>query len=101
VVDLGKLSITAYIEENHIKDIAAGQSADVTVDAFGGTTFHGEVRRIVLGDDGAPSPATSGAYANGTVTNTAQRIPVEISLDRYQGRTLYPGESAAVAIYIK
>ena len=101
VVDLGRLSITAYVEESHIKDIAAGQSADVMVDAFGGTTFHGKVRRIVLGDDGTPSPATSGAYANGTITDTAQRVPVEITLDSYPGRTLYPGESAAVAIYIK
>ncbi len=101
VVDLGKLSITAYVEENHIEDIAAGQSADVTIDAFGGTTFHGKVRRIVLGDDGAPSLTTSGGYANGTVTNTAQRVPVEITLDSYQGHTPYPGESAAVAIYIK
>jgi len=101
VVDLGKLSVTAYVEESHIKDIASGQSADVTLDAFGGTTFHGKVRRIVLGGDETPSLTPSGSYANGTITGTAQRVPVEITLDSYQGRTLYPGESAAVAIYIK
>jgi len=100
VVDLTRLYITAYVEETHIKDVSVGQGVDVTVDAVGNTTFHGAVTRIQPVAASALSPIPSGDYANGNFTKTTQRIPVQITLDGYQGHTLYPGESANVTIHI-
>ncbi len=100
VVNLNTLYITAYVEETHIKDVSVGQGVDVTVDAVGNTTFHGAVTRIQPVAASALSPIPSGDYANGNFTKTTQRIPVQITLDGYQGHTLYPGESANVTIHI-
>jgi len=100
VVDLSKLYITAYVEETHIKDVSLNQGVDVTVDAVGNTTFHGIITRIQPVAASALSPIPSGDYANGNFTKTTQRIPVQITLDGYQGHALYPGESANVTIHI-
>ncbi len=100
VVDLNSVSITAYVEENHIKDVAPGQGVDVKVDTVSDTTFHGLVTRILPVAASALSPIPTGDYANGNFTKTTQRIPVVITLDGYQGHTLYPGASAEVTIHI-
>ncbi len=100
VVDLSSLSITAYVEETHIKDVAPGQGVDVTVDSVSDTTFHGSVTRILPVAASALSPIPTGDYANGNFTKTTQRVPVVITLDGYQGHTLYPGTSAEVTIHI-
>ncbi len=100
VVDLTRLYITAYVEETHIKDVSVGQGVDVTVDAVGNTTFHGAITRIQPVAASALSPIPSGDYANGNFTKTTQRVPVQITLDGYQGHALFPGESANVTIHI-
>ena len=100
VVDLHSLSITAYVEETHIKDVAPGQGVDVTVDAVG-ATFHGAVTRILPVAASALSPLPTGDYASGNFTKTTQRVPVVITLDGDQGQTLYPGTSAEVTIHIQ
>jgi multidrug resistance efflux pump len=100
VVDLNSVSVTAYVEENHIKDVAPGEGADVTVDTVSDPTFHGSVTRILPVAASALSPIPTGDYANGNFTKTTQRIPVVITLDGSQGHTLYPGTSAEVTIHI-
>ncbi len=100
VVNLNALYITAYVEENHINDVHTGQGVDVKVDAIGGTTFHGTVTRILPTSAAALSPIPSTDYASGNFTKTTQRVPVQITLDGYQGHTLFPGESATVTIHI-
>lgn len=101
VVDLGKLYITAYVEESHIGDINVNQGVDVTVDAVKSTGFHGTVTRILPATASTFSALPSTDYSSGNFTKVAQRVPVLITLDSYQGKTLYPGESAEVTIHIR
>ncbi len=100
VADLNSAFITAYVEETHVKDVRTGQGVDVTVDAVGDTPFHGTVTRIQPVAAAALSPLPTTDYASGNFTKTTQRVPVQITLDGYQGTTLYPGTSASVTIHI-
>ena len=100
VVDPSTAYITAYVEETHIKDVHPGQSVDVTLDAVGDTTFHGTVTRILPVAASALSALPSADYASGNFTKTTQRVPAQITLDGFQGKTLYPGASARVTIHI-
>jgi len=100
VVDPSTAYITAYVEETHIKDVHPGQSVDVTLDAIGDTTFHGAVTRILPVAASDLSALPSSDYASGNFTKTTQRVPVQITLDGFQGKTLYPGTSARVTIHI-
>jgi multidrug resistance efflux pump len=100
VVDLNKLAITAYVEENHISDVHTGQGVDVTVDAVKSTTFHGTVTQILPATASTFSALPTTDYASGNFTKVTQRVPVQITLDGYQGHSLYPGESASVTIHI-
>jgi multidrug resistance efflux pump len=100
VVDLNRLIVTAYVEETHISDVHPGQGVDVTVDAIKSTTFHGSVTRILPATASTFSALPTTDYASGNFTKVTQRVPVEVTLDGYQGHTLYPGESASVTIHI-
>ena len=100
VVDLNRLAITAYVEESHISDVHPGQGVDVTVDAIKSITFHGSVTRILPATAGTFSALPTTDYASGNFTKVTQRVPVEVTLDGYQGHTLYPGESASVTVHI-
>lgn len=100
VADLGGAFIMAYVEETHIKDVHPGQGVDVTVAAVSDTTFHGTVAQIQPVAASALSPLPTTDYASGNFTAVTQRVPVQISLDGYQGHTLYPGTSVSVTIHI-
>ena len=100
VVNLNTLYITAYVEENHIGDVQTGQGVDVKVDAIGDTTFHGTVTRILPATASTFSALPTTDYASGNFTKVTQRVPVQITLDGYQGHALYPGESASITIHI-
>lgn len=77
-----------------------GQSADITVDAYPGHTFHGTV--------GSINPASQNTYAlvpaqnaTGNFVKVTQRIPVRIYVDDMDQRNypLRPGMS--VETYVK
>ncbi len=94
------VSITAYVDESHINDVQVNQGVDVTVDSVPDTTFHGYVRRIIPATASTFSLLPVNNYASGNYTKVSQRIPVQISLDGLQGKTLIPGSSANVTIHI-
>ncbi len=100
VVDLTSLYVTAYVEETRINDVHTSQGVDVKIDAVSGTTFHGTVTRILPTAASALSAIPTTDYASGNFTKTTQRVPVQITLDGYQGHTLYPGLSASVTIHV-
>jgi multidrug resistance efflux pump len=100
VMDLNSLFITAYVEETRIRDVAVGQGVDVNVDAIKDNTFHGHVTRILPATAGTFSLLPTTDYASGNFTKVTQRVPVQITLDSYQGYALYPGESTSVTIHI-
>lgn len=98
IADLRNPTITAYIKETAIRNVAVGQRVDTTIDAFPGTKFQGTVQRIGLATAATfsllPTTTQSGAF-----TPVTQRVPVVISLSGPAGG-LIPGESASVRIHL-
>ena len=96
--ELDKTTVTAYVKETQIRNVAPGQRVDVTVDALPGTTFTGQVERI-----GEATAATfsllPAATQDGAFTKVTQVIPVTVSLGAPAGQLL-PGESAEVRIHL-
>ncbi len=97
VVDLGKLWVTANIDEGQINRVNIGQAASVHVDMLG-KDFKGEVVAI--------TPASAATFsllpqnnASGNFTKLTQRVPVKIGVD-YAGATLFPGTSVEVKIKV-
>ena len=71
--------VTANYKETQVQHMKAGQSAEVDVDAFPGTTFIGKVQSIYAASGNATAllPADN---ATGNFTKVVQRIPVKILL---------------------
>jgi multidrug resistance efflux pump len=97
VVDLGKLWVTANVDEAQINRISVGQPAEVHVDALG-KDLKGTVMAI--------TPASAATFsllpqnnASGNYTKVTQRVPVKIAVD-YAGSMLFPGTSAEVTIKV-
>jgi multidrug resistance efflux pump len=97
VVDLSSLYVTAYVDENTVRDVHIGQGVDVTVD---GESIHGNVQLIepVTASETSPLPTTD--YANGNFTKVNQRVPVRVWIYGADGHIIYPGESATVTIHL-
>lgn len=97
--DPQKIYITANFKETQVGDMRPGQSVDIKVDAYKGTTFHGHVVSI--------NPASQNTYAlvpaqnaTGNFVKVTQRIPVRIAIDDQRSEMpLRPGMS--VEAYVK
>jgi multidrug resistance efflux pump len=100
VTDLSQINVVAYVDEGAINNIAPGQSVDITVDAYSGTTFSGHVQQIVQAAASEFSLLPTQDYASGNFTKVSQRIPVIITLDGTGGKDLVPGMSAEVTIHL-
>jgi multidrug resistance efflux pump len=93
VVDLGKLWVTANVDEAQIARVRIGQTVDVHVDTLD-KTFKGRVS--------ASAAVLSSTAPNNTTaeyTRVGQLVPVNIAVD-YAGATLMPGTSAEVDIRV-
>jgi multidrug resistance efflux pump len=97
VVNLGSLYVTAYVDENTVRDVHIGQGVDVTVD---GENMHGNVQLIEPATASATSPLPATDYANGNFTKVNQRVPVRVWIYGANGHIIYPGESATVTIHL-
>lgn len=102
VVPLDDIWVTANLKETEIADVTPGDSADVTVDTYGGRHFRGHVESL--------SPATGAKFsllppdnATGNFTKVVQRIPVRIRLDQAadSAHPLRPGMSVVATIKTK
>ncbi|WP_067931514.1 efflux RND transporter periplasmic adaptor subunit [Alicyclobacillus kakegawensis] len=96
--DLKHLWVTANIKETQINDVKVGQTVDVYVDAFPGSSLTGTVSQIGY--------ATASTFSllpqsNDTAnyTKVTQVIPVKITLSGYQGMRLVPGMNVSVRIH--
>ncbi|WP_067621357.1 efflux RND transporter periplasmic adaptor subunit [Alicyclobacillus acidiphilus] len=95
--NLNQLWVTANIKETQIKNVSVGQSVDVYIDAYPGTTFPGVVQQVGMATASTFSLLpTSNTDAN--FTKVTQVIPVRIRLQTYTGQ-LVPGMSASVRIH--
>jgi len=91
--------VQANYRETQVRQIHAGDPAEIRVDAFPGVTLKGKVDQV------APASGSQFALlppdnATGNFTKIAQRVPVKIILDRGQATVarLRPGLSAAVTV---
>ncbi len=94
--------VTANLKETQLNDLAVGDSAHFSVDAYPGRDFHGVVESL--------SPATGATFAllppdnaTGNFTKVVQRVPVRIAVaeSEQDGRPLRPGMSVEVTITTK
>jgi membrane fusion protein, multidrug efflux system len=93
--------ITANFKETQMGGIKVGATADISVDAYKGHTFHGHVTSI--------NPASQNTYAlvpaqnaTGNFVKVTQRIPVRISVDDQSvDLPLRPGMSVEANVKVK
>ncbi|HET7602607.1 MAG TPA: HlyD family secretion protein [Gemmatimonadales bacterium] len=91
--------VTANLKETQLEHVSPGDSAEFSVDAYPGVTFHGAVQSL--------SPATGARFAllppdnaTGNFTKVVQRVPVRIAVDNPSAaeHPLRPGMSVEVTI---
>jgi membrane fusion protein (multidrug efflux system) len=102
VVPLQDVWVVANLKETETADVTPGDPAEVTVDAYSGRRFRGQVESL--------APATGAKFsllppdnATGNFTKVVQRIPVRIRLagPADPAHPLRPGMSAVVTIQTK
>jgi RND family efflux transporter MFP subunit len=81
IADVSTLVVRVQVSELDIAGLSVGQSADVTVDAFGSTAFQGTIRRIFPAAD-----------------SSTRMVPVEVALAGPAVRRLRPGYLARVTV---
>lgn len=91
------LWVDAHFKESQLRQIRAGMSATVRVDAIPGRVFHGRVLSL--------SPATGALFsvlppenATGNFTKIVQRLTVRILLDEESLELLRPGLSVTASV---
>lgn len=95
-------SVVANFKETQLRGIAPGRSAEFTVDALPGKSFHGHVDSISAAT-GATFALLPADNATGNFTKVVQRVPVKIVLDSSQPNldSLRAGMSVCVSISTK
>src|SRR5690349_9526617 len=102
VVPMDDIWVTANLKETEVSDVKAGDTVDVTVDAYPGKHFSCNVNSI--------SPATGARFsllppdnATGNFTKVVQRVPVRVACTQSTDPTtlLRPGMSVVVVIKTK
>ncbi|MDQ0188608.1 HlyD family efflux transporter periplasmic adaptor subunit [Alicyclobacillus cycloheptanicus] len=98
VANLNDEYIVANLKETEVRHVAVGDTVDIYLDAYPGTTFSGTVTRIGSESAAETSPYPS-AQSSGNFQKEVQRIPVYISLDGKQGKYIVPNMNARVRIH--
>lgn len=94
--------VTANFKETQLADVRPGQSATVSVDAFGGRPLKAHVDSIASAT-GAKFSLLPPENATGNYVKVVQRIPVKLVLDVDQEtlKELRPGMSTVVKVRVK
>ncbi len=100
VTNTNQLGVIAYVDENAISNVNVGQSVDISIDAYSGTSFAGHVVQIVPAAAGVFSLIPNQDPTSGNFTKVGQRIPVVVSLDSNQSKLIVTGMSASVTIHL-
>lgn len=100
VVPTDRSWIRANFKENQIRHIKVGQPVHLTVDAYPGEVWEGEVEYIY------PSSVASMSImppenVTGNFTKVVQRFPVKISFKQKKDRPLLPGMSVEPSVRIR
>ncbi|AUW92974.1 hypothetical protein BXT84_02600 [Sulfobacillus thermotolerans] len=93
IVQQGRSTVVADFPESEAHRLAVGQTANVTLSAYPGTTFTGTVSKIGSTTLSELSPLLQ----VGTFSKERQWVPVTIQVDT-GSNTFIPGENAAVRV---
>lgn len=99
LIDLSKLTVTAYVLESDLESIKVGNLVKLSIDAFPGKTFLGTVKEVGETTASVFSIFTSD-NSSGNYTKVSQRVPVKIAFD-YKNTPVIPGMSVTVKIKIR
>jgi membrane fusion protein (multidrug efflux system) len=99
IVALDDTWVVANFKEDQLRDMRAGQKADIEVDTFGGRRFTGHVESFAPGT-GSRFSLLPPDNASGNFTKVVQRVPVLVRLDGAPGVVLRPGMSASVTVAV-
>jgi len=97
--DIEGLYVAANVKEGSIARVKIGQEVDLSVDAFGGRTFHGRIDSIGRATASTFSllPSSNGG---GNYTKVVQVIPVKIAImDKGEARLMI-GMNATIRIHL-
>jgi HlyD family secretion protein len=72
--DLTKMKLEVAIDEADVGEVALGQQASFTVDAFPGRTFPAQITRVDLGSNLTVSSASSSSTTSSTTSTTGQVV---------------------------
>ncbi|MCC7008798.1 MAG: HlyD family secretion protein [Acidobacteria bacterium] len=101
IATLDDVWVVANFKETQLRDMKAGQRAEVEVDAFGGHPLAGHVDSIA-GATGATFSLLPPDNATGNFVKVVQRVPVKIVLDdRTSDAVLRPGMSVNATVYLR
>jgi membrane fusion protein, multidrug efflux system len=100
IVPLEDVWVIANFKETQLKDMRPGQSAVISVDAYGGREYRGHVDSIA-GATGARFSLLPPENATGNYVKVVQRVPVKIVFERGQDpqHLLRPGMSVTPTVY--
>jgi multidrug resistance efflux pump len=91
--------ITARVDDDEVSDVRAGAPAEISIDAFPGTTFTGVVTQVQDSTasmfESAPPPGT---VSRSNPQRVNQYVPVRIRLLGTGGRVLLPGMNVTAHI---
>ena len=100
IVPTKEVWVIANFKETQIKNIQAGQRAEIIVDAFSGTKIEGKILSF--------SPASASSFslippqnASGNFVKVVQRIPVKVTMIVPKGLLgkIIPGMSAKIKVF--
>ena len=102
IVQIDDVWVTANYKETQLRDMRPGQRAMISVDAYGGREYKGNVDSI-SGATGARFSLLPPENATGNFVKVVQRVPVKIVLDPGQDpeHLLRPGMSVTPTVYLK
>ncbi|MGN6122962.1 MAG: efflux RND transporter periplasmic adaptor subunit [Sphingomonas oligoaromativorans] len=96
--DLTQMKLDVKVDEADVGEVAVGDAANFTVDAYPGRTFLGRVTRIDLGANATPTVNSAGTTTNSTSTVVAYTASLTVANPE---TLLRPGMTATAAILTK
>lgn len=98
IVATGSSYIEANFKETELADMAVGQPAEITFDAYPGVKLKGRVASIGAGT-GSEFSVLPAQNATGNWVKVTQRVPVKIVLESRSPRPLIAGLSTDVTVF--
>jgi membrane fusion protein (multidrug efflux system) len=100
IIPLQDVWVTANFKETQLAQVRPGQSAEISVDMYGGRKVRGHVDSI-SGATGSRLSLLPAENATGNFVKVVQRIPVKILVDRTDGLVLRPGMNVNATIFTR